>query len=920
MTGKNYCLCTLLFVGILCFALQNINGQEILPVDSLLEKTTPAEADSTEVAVDTVAKPSNAVDAPVNYLAKDSMIMTLDGHNMVYLFGESSVKYKNLDLTGEYIEVDANDNIVSATFGLDSIGNEFGYPVFKEGETQYEMKKARYNFKTKKMYVTEVITQQGDGYITAGKTKKMPNDDLYMVNAKYTTCDDHEHPHFYLNLTKARIHPGKSVVTGPAYLVVEDVPLPIAVPFGFFPFTKDYSSGIIMPTYGDEMKRGFSLRNGGYYFALSDYIDLELTGEIYTKGSWGLNARSSYRKRYKFSGSYQANYLVTILGDKGDNDYSKTKDFRLTWTHSQDSKANPFSTFSASVNFSTSSYDRNDIGSIFSEHHTDNTKASSINYNFRPPNSPFSFNMTASISQVSQTQMLSLTLPSLTINMKDIYPFKRKEQIGESQWYEKILLRYTGSLTNSISAKENEILKKNVFRDWRNGMQHSITGSASFSLFKYITITPSIDYGERWYTNKINKEYNSSSHTAVPRDTIYGFYRIFNYSGSISASTKLYGMFKPWNLFGEWTKKTVIRHMFTPSISFRGAPDFGKKKYGYYTDLYYLNENTGRVDTLTYSPFEHQIWGVPGRGRSGSMSFSVDNNLEMKIPIAGTDSTRKITLIDNLSAGITYNFLADSMKWSNITSSIRFKFGKYTLSLNGTFDTYTYNAEGRRINITRWEAGKGLGRLMSTGTNFSYTLNNETLKNMSIFKKLFATEDDKKNSPVDKSSDLDDNSLEDNNIKDNESPTPSKRTSLRKQKKENGEYDSDGYLSVNIPWSLNFSYSWNIGYDTGKDKFNTNTREYPYKVTQGLGISGNISPTKGWSFNFNTNYDFEHKKFATIQCSISRQMHCWSMSASFIPVGVYQSYNFSIAVNSSMLKDLKYTQSSNFRDAMGWGD
>ena len=853
---------------------------------------------------------SNAIDAPIQYTAKDSMIMTMDGHNMLYLYGEANVKYKDLELTGEYIEINADSSIVFATFALDSIGDEFGYPVFKQGSSQYEMKKARYNFKTKKMYITDVITQQGDGYVTAGETKKMPNDDLFMRDGKYTTCDDHDHPHFYIHLTKAKAQPGKRIITGPAYLVLEDVPLPVAIPFGFFPFSKDYSSGIIMPTYGDEMRRGFSLRDGGYYFAFSDYMDLELTGEIYTKGSWGLNARSKYKKRYKYGGNFDTGYLVTILGEKDSEDYSKTKDFKVNWTHTQDPKANPFSTFSANVRFSTSSYDRNNLNSLYSDQYTQNEKASSVNYSYRPPNSPFSFSANASINQSSKAQTVSVTLPNLTVTMRDVYPFKRKEQIGAPRWYENIRMSYTGLLQNSITTKEDSIFKKSLIKDWRNGIKHDIPVSASFNLMKYITVTPAVSYSERWYTSQINQMYDYYEEKVLPGDTVYGFNRVYNYNASVSANTKFYGMYKPLGILGKTISKWQIRHVLTPSVSLSGAPDFSDKKYGYYRDLIYYNTKTEKMDTLNYSPFERQLWGVPGRGRSGTMSFSLDNNLEMKVPVGEADSTKKISLIDNFRVSTGYNFLADSLNWGLLNTSVRFKFGKSSLSLQANFDPYLYGENGNNINVLRVKVGKGLGRFMGTSTGYSYSLSNEVIKNW------FSKSEDKGGGATadNTGSPLDGTEAGEEDVGDESTQA----TSLRKSKKSDGEYDSDGYLIFTIPWNLSFNYSGSIGYD--KQNFNKETREYPYKLTHTLGISGNISPTKGWSFNFNTSYDFDQSKFATMQCSISRQMHCWTMSASIIPIGPYQSYNFSIAVNSSMLSDLKYTQSSNFRDAMNWGD
>ncbi|MDL2256603.1 LPS-assembly protein LptD [Bacteroidales bacterium OttesenSCG-928-I14] len=850
-----------------------------------------------------IKKSESPIEAPIDYNAKDSMVMILDSKNMMYLYGDGDITYMSSKLKGEYIEVDAVKSEVYSTFGLDSIGEEFGYPVFSDGGQEYEIKEVKYNFKTKKLFSRDIITQQGEGYMTAKETKMMPNQDMYMRGGVYTTCD-HEHPHFYLKISKAKMRPGKDVIFGFSQLVIEDVPMPIALPFGFFPFTDDYSSGVIMPTYGDEMKRGFSLRDGGYYFAFNDYVDLALTGEIYTKGSWGLQARSNYKKRYKFNGSLDASYIVTKL----DETQPVSKDFRLNWRHAQDAKAHPFRTFSADVRFSTSGYGRNNLSEQYSGGYSNNTKASTVNYSYRFPNSPFSMSMTASINQTARDTTLSITLPSLTITMRDIYPFKRKEQIGDPKWYENIRMSYSGQLSNSITAKEYDIFEKNIIKDWKNGMKHYIPISASFNLFKYINVTPSLTYNEKWYTSKRYKAYDSVKDRIVDADTVYGFYRIYDFSGSISASTKLYGMYKPWKIFGEWTKNTVIRHVLTPKISFSGSPNFSDFKYGYYTNLRYY-DGDGKLVNHTYSPFNHNIYGVPGTGMSGSLNFGFENNIEMKIPMAKSDSVRKISLIDNLGFNMGYNFLADSMNWTDIRTTLRIKLLKnLTLNLSGDFDTYTYNENGTRINVPRWKAGKGLGRLRGTGTSFSYSINTNVIKGW------FNKDDKSSDGTNDNGVPGIDESLE-NDVGDEDIGSGIRR----KKKKVEGEgLDADGYWIPNIPWNLTLSYSISFAYDMAN--FDKVKREYPYKFNQTLGISGNISPTKGWSFNFSTNYDFDAKKFSTMNCSIVREMHCWQMSASFIPIGPYQSYHFSIAVSSSLLQDLKYNQSGSHYDALKWGD
>ena len=907
-----FILCMVLAVGTTARAQQDTTSAadrlNVSP-DSLLVAPT----DSAALATDSVPK-KNGLDAPVSYQATDSIVMTAG--NWAYLFGEGDVKYQNIELQSELIEMNMDSSIVYAKFGLDSIGQEFGYPLFKEGEQQYESKTMRYNFGTKKGYITDVITQQGEGYVTAGRTKKMEGDILNMVGGRYTTCDEHEHPHFYIQMTKAKVRPNKNIVTGPVYLVMEDVPLyPIGLPFCFFPFSSTYSSGIIMPTFGDESSRGFFLRDGGYYFALSDYMDLAVLGEIYTKGSWGLSAKSSYKKRYKYSGSFNASYLVTKLGDKGLPDYSLSKDFQLRWSHTQDSKANPYLSFSASVNFSTSSYDRDNQNSYYASSGSyaavnQNTKSSSINITKRFPNNPFTVSANMSINQTTRDSSIAVTLPSMTITMSRTFPFKRKRAVGKERWYEKISMSYSGTLSNSITTKENLLFKSNLIKDWKNAMQHSIPVSATFQLFKYINISPSFNYKERWYTSKIEQAYDPQKQTLVARDTTYGFYRIYDFNGSISASTTLYGFFKPLPFLGK--KVEMIRHRMEPSVTVSAAPDFGSARFGYYQTYVYQDAN-GVDHEYTYSPFSHNMYGVPSTGKQGNISFSVNNNIEMKVR-SDKDSTgfKKISLIDKLSLSMSYNMAADSFQWSDLNVGLRLKLSKsYTLNLNGVFDTYTYNENGQRVNIPRWKAGKGIGRLRSTSTSFSYTFNNDT------FKKWFGGGDETKSNttannenptdPNDPNSALD----PENN---GENSTEKKSGRLLGKKKETGDTDEDGYAITTIPWSFSFNYGLSLRYGA----FDKIKREYKYALSHSLSFNGNIQPTKNWRFNFNATYDSDAKKISYMTCNITRDLHCWNMSANFVPIGPYKSYSFSVAVSSSLLKDLKYDKHSNYRDGQTW--
>lgn len=874
--------------------------------DSLLKIAADSTLRADTAAVDTTARKKSMLEAPVTYQASDSIVLT--GTNMAYLYGESNVKYQNIELQAERIEMSIDSSIVYATFALDSVGAEYGYPLFVEGEQQIEAKSMRYNFRSRKAYANEVLTQQGEGFLTAGVTKKMPDDAMNLINGRYTTCDEHDHPHFYIKMTKAKVRPGKDIVTGPAYLVIEDVPLfPIGLPFGFFPFSSTYSSGIIMPTYGDEMARGFNLRNGGYYFAISDYIDLALTGEIYTKGSWGLAARSSYRKRYKYSGSVDASYLVTKTGDKGLPDYSVSKDFRIAWTHSQDMKANPYRTFSASVNFSTSSYSRNQLNMLYTPNATDNNKGSSISISQRFPNSPINISATMNINQRSQDSSLSVTLPDMSISMSSIYPLKRKHIVGKERWYEKISISYSGYFRNTIHTKENEFLRKNLIKDWKHGMQHAIPISATYN-FGFLNISPSVNYTERWLTDKVYHKYDTARNALMPVDTVYGFYRVYNYNAAISASTTLYGFFKPWAIFGDKVK--MIRHRMEPSVSFSMSPDFGSRKYGYYEDYSYVNRQ-GETVTGVYSPFKDAMFGPPGRGKQGSINFAVENNVEMKIR-SDADSTgeRKISLIEKLGFNISYNLAADSFKWSDLNVGLNLRLSKsYSLILNGIFDVYTYGYDTKTqraypVNKTRWQAGKGFPRLRSTSTSFSYTFNNDT------FKKWFGGRGSRK----DEDSSSNNTENEDPDGKPDETGQ-TKGGRLRKAKKTNaGEYDEDGYYNATVPWNLSFHYNMGLGYGN----FNPEKMEYNYRLTHNLSFSGSIQPTKNWRISMNGSFDVEHGKFHSFTCSISRDLHCFQMSANVIPIGPYKSYSFSIAVNSSLLKDLKYNQSNTNRDQQSW--
>lgn len=854
------------------------------------------------LAADTTKK-KEPLDAPVIYEASDSIVFTKEGY--AHLYGEGKVNYQNIELTSAVITMNMDSSTVYATGVTDTAGVETGSPIFKDGETPYESKIMRYNFKTKKGFINSIVTQQGEGYVTSEEGKKGANDEIYMRHGKYTTCDNHEHPHFYLRLSMAKVRPKKNVVFGPAQLVVEDVPLPIAVPFGFFPFNSSYSSGFIMPTYGDEMNRGFYLRDGGYYFAISDQMDLKVLGEIFTKGSWGLSAASNYNKRYKFSGAFNASYLVTKTGEKNMPDYSVSKDFRIQWSHRQDAKANPNSSFSASVNFATSSYDRSSLSSLYNpQQYSQNTKASSVSYSRNFPEIGLNISGAFNITQNTRDSSLSMTLPDVNISLNRIYPFKRKKSAGDERWYEKISLQYTGSITNSISTKDN-LLFKTPLTQWENGMQHKIPVSATFNLFKYINIVPSFNYTERWYLRKVKQSYDPSptSRDHVKRDTINGFNRLYDYNLSLQMNTKLYGMYKP--LFMK-SKELQIRHVFTPTVSYTYTPDFGKSRYGYY-DTYTYTDEDGEVRTVEYSPYEGAVYGYPGKNMSQNISFSIDNNIEMKMK-SDKDTTgyKKISLIDQLGASLSYDVA--NKRWSDLSMNLRLKLTKsYTFNMNASFATYAYQFdENGNVVVgdrTEWSYGR-FGRFQGYSGSFSYTLNNDT------FKKLFGKKDeDEKNK--------DKEGKEGGEDEETEEETEEQNNNSNMRKTEKASVDSDGYLAFKLPWSVSLSYSYSIREDRSKD-INIKTMRYPYSLTHSLNVSGNFKIGSRWNMTYSTGYDFTSKEMSMTTLNITRDLHCFNMSCGLV-FGPFTSYNFSIRANSSMLTDaLKWDQRSNTGSAVTW--
>ena len=884
--------------------------------DSLLPDATNTRSgrglryDST--AIDTTAtdsaKRKPGIDAPVDYECTDSLVYDAETR-LVHLYGKAQVKYMDMTLNAAKITMNMDSSMVRAAGERDTAGILQDKPVYSQGSDNYHSELMAFNFKTKKGYITNVETTQGDGFMQSQHSKRAADGTLYLEHAKYTTCDA-KHPHFYIALSRAKVRPGKESVFGPAYLVVADVPLPLAVPYGFLPFNKKYSSGFIMPSYGDETSRGFYLRDGGYYFAINDYMDVKALGEIYTKGSWGLSAETNYRKRYRYNGNFYISFLRTVDGEKNMPDYAVTKSLKVQWTHSKDAKASPNTTFSARVNCASENYERSNLESMYNPlAYTQSTRASSVSFSHTFPSIGLNIAGSTNLTQSLRDSSVSMTLPDLSISLNRFYPFRRKHQAGKERWYEKISMSYTGSLSNSINTKEDKLFKSNLVKDWRNGMQHRIPIDATFQVFKYINISPQFSLRDIMYTNRVMRSWDETTQKEVA-DTTYGFYNLYDWSLGVSANTTLYGFYKPWRkLFGD--KIIAVRHVFKPSVSFSYAPDFTSSHYGYQR-TYVKTDANGEVSTVTYSPYSGGIYSYPSGTKQGMITMSVSNNVEMKVKSdRDTTGERKISIIDELYGALSYNMAAETRPWSNLNTRIRLKLTKnYTFSMAAVFATYAYafDKNGRVVTSdrTEWSYGR-FGRFQGMSQNLSYTFNNETLS------KLFSRRSDRSTASNDETDTDTDTDAEDANI------DPDLRNAKKggKQKKQKAKVDEDGSLRFSLPWSFTVSYGISMAEDRSK-QINVRRMRYPYSFTQTMNFSGYLRIAEGWNISFTSGYDFNYHELSMTTASVSRDLHCFEMSCSVV-LRPYSSFNFTFRARANELADaLKWDKRSSYSSNIEW--
>ncbi len=821
-------------------------------------------------------KQKNFLEEIIQGKNRDSLYYDVRG-KMVHIYEQGDVTYGNMNIKADYMRVSMDTKEILAYGKADTSAYGHTRPEFTEAGSTYTMDTVTYNIDTKRAKIKGVVTKDGEGYLTGREVKMMHDKSFNIQGGVYTTCEHTDHPHYYISMTKAKFIPGKKIVSGPLYLVIADVPLPLVIPEIFFPMNMKRKTGIIMPSYGEDATRGFYLRNGGYYFSFNDYIDLKLTGGIYTLGSWELAASSNYRVRYKFGGSVGVNYAKTIIGEKGSADYQNSNNFKVTWTHQQDSKFNPNSTFSANVNFSTSGY--NKLASTSLNEYLNAQTNSSIAYSHSWKGTPISMSANMQYSQNLNTGDVSLGLPSINLNVNRFYPFKRKVVVGKERWYEKIAMTYKAQLQNSINTKSDQLLTKEALGQFRNGVKHSIPISASFNVLGYINLSPSVNYTERWYFSRVEQNWNPETQI-IDKDTVRGFYRVYDYNASVSANTTLYGMYQFKNPKG-FVK--AIRHTINMSLSGSIAPDFSKEKYGYWKTI---QAGPDPEKTVKYSPYQGALYGVPSSGRNASVSFSMAQTLEAKIRSdEDTTGVKKVKIIDDFSFSLSYNFLADSMKLSQsipvrIRSSIIPKFG---INISMTLDPYEVDkATGKRYNKLLLLTRGIPGRIASTGWSCGYTFNSSNLYTEATINDISKQYPEYSNPYF---------------YDPNDPLDPALRRQLM----------TSQYYDFSMPWNASFNYSIN---------YTNNGVKARVVNTLGFNASVTLDKKKNWAISYTGGFDFERKELTPGVVNIIRDLHCWQMNFSCVPFGYRKSWSFRINVKSSLLQDLKYEKSSSHYDQL----
>ena len=865
-----------------------LQAPDSLRRDSLVRTMLAADttADSLEadsLGGDTVRPPRKPMlDVPIHIKFQDSLVYEPQSKDFL-VYNKGDIEYERNNLKADYMRLNTSTKQVAARGVMDTTTHQMSRVEFVDGGTTYQIDSIVYNMESGKAVIHGVNTKEGEGILFGGKAKKMKDNVVHMHNGRYTTCDA-TCPHFYLQMTKGTTVPGKNTVFGPAYMVIEDVPIYfLGLPFGFFPQKRERNSGFIMPEIGEEAIKGFFLRNGGYYFAISDYVDLRLTAGIYTLGSWEANLASNYAKRYTFSGNFSFSYAYNQIGEPGTKDAQQTSGMQIRWTHQQDPKFRPSSTFSASVNFTTNSsynkYNSNNLQDYLSSQTT-----SSIAYSKNWAGTPFSLSMNASYSQNTRDSIFTMNLPNLVFNVSRVTPFKRKEAVGQERWYEKISFTYNMDFQNRLeNVKQSQFMQQGMWDKLRTGVQHQLPISASFNAFGALSITPGLSYTERWYFRSVNQNWSEAENKVVV-DTTNGFYRVYNYSANLSLNTKLYGTYTVGR-----KKVSTFRHVFTPRVGGSWSPDFGSEGYGFWREV----QTNSKGDKQFYSPFQNELFGVPGRGASAAINFGIDNTLEAKIP-SDKDTTgfRKIKIIEQLSISSSFNFLADQFKLAPFSVSLRIPIVKnYTLQLSGTLDAYA-TENGQRINEFLVNRG-GFLRLTNLSWSFGYGFKSKDSAPTS------GSGQPAINNPSNnQNGQMFNQGLEANNFFSQQAEA------AQRAQVERARMAAAQYYDFSIPWSVNLNYTFSYSNPVGTPQ-----------LTQSINANASVNLTQKWAISMSGGYDFQMGKITPGTVQITRDLHCWQMSFSWVPVGLRQSWSFTIQAKSAMLSDmLKWKKDNSFWD------
>jgi hypothetical protein len=833
------------------------------------------------------------LDATVDYSAKDSIRFDIR-NQVVHLYGDAELEYQNIHLTAAYINIDFKQNELVSRGMPDSVGVIVGNPIFTEGDQSFESRELRYNFKSRRGRTINVMTEEADGYMHGDVVKIMDDKTIHVHRGKYTTCDD-PHPHFYISFRKAKIIPNDKIISNLAFLTIEGVWTPLFLPFGFFPNKKGQASGIIIPSYGEERQRGFNLRNGGFYWGINDYMDLSITGDIYSRGSWATNMRSTYRRRYRYSGGFNLSYAINIFSERDLPDFSRSRDFRVVWNHSQDPKARPNSVFRANVNAGSSQHNR--FNPTSNQDYLSNTLASNISYSANWAGM-YNLSVNARHSQNTITRMVDLGLPEITFGVNRFYPLRRSNPEGNLRWYENITMSYNSVASNQVSIKDSLLFDRQVFSHMKNGVQHSIPISHNFRFLKHLNFSNTINYTERWYFQSVEQRWEEDLINPgidpvtgrirgdIERDTIWGFNAVRDFGYSAGVNTKLYGMM----LFSRGPV-TALRHVVTPTMGFSLRPDFGSPFWGYYQTY----DDPNLAVPVQYATFQGSRFGGPSPGRSGALSFSVANNLEMKVRSRkeGVKDT-KIALIDQLTFSTSYDIARDSLNLSplNINGRTRL-FGQFDIGYASSWTPYQTDELGRSINRYIWQDSRRFYQMNTTNWNTSFNYN--------MGSKTKTARNDRAEQALDGSR---------------------RRTTELPFGMENGfEQEEDdepevvlpptpkGMIDYTVPWNLRFSYV--VGHQTRYDHRN---EERIRNFNQSLTFSGDVSLTPNWRIGFNSGYNFDQKTLTYTSLNVYRDLHCWELIVNWVPFGFRQSYNMTLRVKSSMLQDLKLERRTHHLD------